>query len=340
MPRAVIFGCEGAALTAAEHAFFAAADPIGFILFARNCVAPEQLAALCQSLRASVGRPDAPILIDQEGGRVARLKPPHWPAFPAAASFGALAQHDPSGAVEAVGLAYRLMGAMLAEAGIDIDCAPVLDLAEPGAHAAIGDRAFSGDPATVVSLGRAAVAGLLGAGVLPVVKHLPGHGRALVDSHDQTPRVGASRVELEARDFIPFRALNDAPCGIVAHVVYEALDPRAPASVSGRGLEVIRHAIGFRGVLLSDDIGMQALAGSPAERAQATLAAGCDIALHCNGRLDEMRAVAASVGPLTEAASARLRRARDAVPPAAPFDAGAAHARLATLLCDAAQGGT
>ena len=317
-PLAVIFGCEGPALTPWEADFFRSADPLGFILFARNCQVPDQIRTLIRDLRETIGRPEAPVLIDQEGGRVARLKPPAWRAAPPAADFGALAAVDPDRAAEAVRLNARLLAAELGDLGINVDCAPVLDLRRPETHAAIGDRAFGPDPALVAALGRAFCEGLLDGGVCPVVKHMPGHGRAVVDSHAELPVISAALDDLEATDFEAFRLLNDAPMGMTAHIVCAALDPDRPATTSPVVIEqVIRGRIGFQGFLMSDDLSMSALQGTLGARAAASLAAGCDAVLHCNGERAEMEAVAGAAGPLNDAARARLdaAMARCATPP-------------------------
>jgi beta-N-acetylhexosaminidase len=303
-PKAVIFGCAGPRLSGDERDFFRAADPAGFILFQRNCLDPAQVAALTGELRAAIGRPDAPILIDQEGGRVQRLKPPHWRAAPSAAAIGAL---DPVSAERAAGLNARLIAAELEPLGITIDCTPVLDLPVPGAHEVIGSRALGSDPALVARLGRAVMRGLEAGGVLPAIKHLPGHGRALVDSHAQCPVVEVGDEALSARDLLPFQALADAPVALTAHVVFTAWDLTQPATLSARVIgEIIRGRIGFAGLLLTDDLSMQALGGSLAERACRALAAGCDLALHCSGDLNEMVGIAAEVPAMTDAASRRL----------------------------------
>ena len=333
-PKAVIFGCEGLSLSAWERDFFSKQDPLGFILFARNCAEPEQIRALTGELRSTVGREHAPVLIDQEGGRVARLRPPHWRAAPPAARFGTLARRDPEAAREAARLNARLIAAELMALGITVDCVPLLDIAVPGAHEVIGDRAFSGDPGTVATLGRAVCEGMLAGGVMPVVKHIPGHGRAAVDSHHRLPEVSTGRAELEATDFAPFRALADAPWAMTGHVVYAAIDPERPATVSPKLVgEIIRGHIGFDGVLVSDDLSMQALCGGLGERAAAALSAGCDIALHCNGKAGEMAAVAEACGPLTEASLARLEAAaRRPEPEPEALDTAAALSRLKALL--------
>ena len=337
-PRAVIFACQGPDLLDWERAFFADCDPLGFIVFARNCGNPEQLRALCDDLRASVGREAAPILIDQEGGRVVRLRPPHWRLPPAPGLFGALACQDRPGAVEAVRLNSALIAAELNDLGITVDCLPLLDLPTETASAVIGDRAFCGDIDTIVDLAQVQCDALLAGGVLPVIKHIPGHGRALVDSHHELPRVDASRRCLEESDFLPFRALGEAPWAMTGHVIYEAIDPERPATTSPRVIEeVIRDFIGFDGLLVSDDLSMAALEGRLGERAEAALAAGCDVALHCNGRPEEMEAVAEACDPLTAVAEIRVARGeaiRENNP--AAFDRAAAQARLNELLAQSA----
>ena len=331
--QASIFGCEGLAVTDWERGFFAQTDPLGFILFARNCQTPVQVRTLVADLRACIGRADAPVLIDQEGGRVTRLKPPHWRAAPAPARFGEIAPADHDRACEAAKLNARLLAAEVLDLGISVDCVPLLDLRVAGADAIIGDRAFSTDADLVADLGRVVCDGMIEGGVLPVVKHIPGHGRAQVDSHHALPVVDTPRAELEATDFRPFAALADAPWGMTAHVVYSAIDPQAPATTSRRVIdEVIRGFIGFDGVLVSDDLSMQALQGGLAERASAALAAGCDIALHCNGKPDEMTVVANAVPELTSAAQRRLATAaaRLGRPPAVEMQA--MQARLDSLM--------
>lgn len=303
---AALFGCRSLALSAEENAFFAEVRPFGFILFARNVESPDQVRALVAELRACVGRADAPVLIDQEGGRVQRLRPPHWRAAPAAAEIAALGDR----AGRAAYLNARLIGRELADLGITVDCAPVLDVARPETHAVIGDRAYSGDPARVAMLGRAVCDGLRAEGVHPVVKHIPGHGRACADSHLELPRVSASYEDLDALDFAPFKALKDEDWAMTAHIVYDAVDPEAPATCSQAMIAgVIRDAIGFTGLLMSDDLSMKALEGGFGERTRAALAAGCDMVLHCNGDLAEMRAIAAALTPLSAAAWARFAAA-------------------------------
>lgn len=309
--RPIILGCSGPALTASERTFFHDADPAGFILFARNCETPDQTRALIRELRAAVGRADAPVLIDQEGGRVQRLSPPHWPARPPAARFARLYESDPDAGLEAARLNARLIAADLVDLGITVDCAPVLDISQSGADPIIGDRAYGHDPAQVAALGRAVAEGLLAGGVLPVIKHIPGHGRATVDSHKALPVVEASLDDLTTVDFAPFAALRDMPWAMTAHVVYRVLDGDHPATTSERVIAgVIRGSIGFDGVLVSDDLSMQALSGGMRERCEAALAAGCDLALHCNGQMAEMEAaVAGCPDAMDDGARRRMERA-------------------------------
>jgi beta-N-acetylhexosaminidase len=308
---AAIFGVSGQVLTKEERAFFRDVQPLGFILFARNIVEPDQVRRLVNDLRASVEHAEAPLLIDQEGGRVQRLKPPHWRAASPAAKFGALAAQRAGDGRKAVFLNHQLIGAELAALGIDVDCAPLIDVQQPGAHDVIGDRAFSGDPEQVATLGRAAADGLMSAGITPVIKHIPGHGRSMVDSHHDLPRVTTSHAELSRIDFGPFKRLNDLPWGMTAHIVYEALDKDLPATLSAKVIsEIIRGEIGFDGLLLSDDLSMKALRGTLAELAQRSVAAGCDIALHCNGKMEEMVQVAAGAPPLSKAGLERYTRGR------------------------------
>ena len=336
-PKAAIFGCAGPDLTADERAFFRDVDPLGFILFARNVDTPERTHRLVDELRSSVARADAPVLIDQEGGRVARLRPPHWRKAPPARLLGELYARDPERGLEATRLNSRLLAADVASIGVDVDCLPVLDIAFPETHAAIGNRAYADRPEPVAALGRAAAEGLLAEGVMPVIKHMPGHGRATVDSHESLPRITAPLAELERFDFLPFKLLADLPWAMTGHLLFDAVDPANAVTVSARGVkEIIRGHVGFDGLLLSDDLSMQALGGSLAERAERCLAAGCDIALHCNGRMDEMTAIAARIGAITDKAAARfaagrslLARHRNPAGRAGLADAGR---KLATML--------
>lgn len=330
MIQPVIFGLSGTVLTESERNFFRDANPLGFILFQRNCESPHQVRALVESLRDSVGNERAPILIDQEGGRVARLKPPHWPAYPAPAIIAALGGVK---AREAAFLAARLIGDDLAMLGITVDCAPVLDLPVPGADPIIGDRAWGDDPATVAECGLAVCDGLLAAAVLPIIKHIPGHGRGNVDSHKGLPVVATKRAELDSTDFAPFRALAGMPWAMTAHILYSDIDPDRPATLSPRLIgDVIRTGIGFDGVLVSDDLSMQALGGSLQDRARGALDAGCDLVLHCNGDMSEMSAIAAAVGPMSDAAQRRLASGEARRQAPGNFDRFAAERRLAALL--------
>lgn len=336
-PRAAILGCAGPDLTPDERAFFRDADPLGFILFARNVDTPERTRRLVDDLRSCVARSDAPVLIDQEGGRVARLRLPHWRKAPPARLLGDLYARDPDLGLEATRLNSRLLASDVASVGCDVDCLPVLDIAFPETHAVIGDRAYADRPEPVAALGRAAAEGLLAEGVMPVIKHIPGHGRATVDSHEKLPTVTAPLDVLERTDFLPFKLLADLPWAMTGHLLFEAVDTADCITVSARGVrEVIRRHIGFEGLLLSDDLSMQALGGSLGERASRAIAAGCDVALHCNGRMNEMTEIVARTGPMTEAAGRRfdagrgfLARHRDPAGKAGLADAGR---RLEALL--------
>ena len=307
--QAAIYGPEGLELTRDERRFFKDADPAGFILFRRNCETPDQLQRLTDSLRDLTGRADLPILIDQEGGRVARMRPPVWPAFPAAERFANLYQAAPSSAIEAVRSNARALALMLRSCGINVDALPLLDVRQEGATDIIGDRALGNEPMQVAALGRAVLDGLGSAGVVGIIKHMPGHGRALVDSHKELPVVTATADELET-DLEPFERHASAPMGMTAHVVYTAWDPDRPASLSPVVIgEIIRGRIGFDGFLMSDDIGMEALAGDFGSRAAGVVAAGCDAALHCSGKMEEMVAVADAAPPLSPEGEGRLARA-------------------------------
>jgi beta-N-acetylhexosaminidase len=324
--HAFICGCAGPALTDDERAFIRDADPWGLILFRRNVTDREQLRALTDSFRETVGRDDAPVLVDQEGGRVQRLTAPVWRRYPAAAFFERMGWEDPFYVRELVRLSAQLMGRDLREVGITVDCAPVADVPAPGSHEIVGDRAYAPDPARAAVLARAAAEGLLAAGVLPVVKHMPGHGRALADSHHELPVVTATREELEASDFVTFRALADMPLAMSAHVVYADIDPDNPATTSKRVVKkIMRGALNFDGLITSDDLSMKALAGDMRERAEAAFKAGLDMALHCNGDLAEMQAVAQAApkldGKAKRRAKAALRRLAHAPEPFDPVDA-------------------
>jgi beta-N-acetylhexosaminidase len=310
-PRAAVVGCAGPELSEHERLLFRAANPLGFILFARNCIDPQQLRALVIDLRESIGREDAPVLIDQEGGRVARLGPPHWRKSPPASEFAAIYAKDKRAGIAAARLNARRIADELRAAGINIDCTPVLDIPVSDADPIIGDRAYGATPEPVAVLGRAVCDGMLESGVLPVIKHIPGHGRARADSHKSLPIVETSRAELSRTDFVPFRGLAAAaPCAMTAHVVYAAIDAIAPATLSRKVIdEVIRGEIGFDGLLFSDDIAMGALAGPLATRTKACLDAGCDVALHCSGVLAETQEVLDAAPPLTARATERVARA-------------------------------
>lgn len=332
-PRAVVFGCAGPRLEPREAAFFREADPWGFIVFARNVASPEQLSALTAALRECVGR-DAPVLVDQEGGRVARLRAPHWREWrDVRPAFAGLALES---AVEAARLRARIIGAELAACGVDVNCAPSLDLGGAATHPFLRDRTFGDDPERVAALGRATRAGLADAGVAPVIKHMPGHGGAHVDSHFATPRVSAAAATLRARDFAPFAANADCAMAMTGHVVVEALDPDRPATFSPIVIEAIRRDIGFTGLLLTDDLNMRALDGPVKARAARALAAGCDVALHCCGDFGEMEAVADAVGALSDAAAARAETALATRTPGAAVDVAAAAARHDALIAEAA----
>lgn len=325
---ATILGCEGPALTAAEAAFFREADPFGFILFARNVETPDQLRRLTGDLRAAVGR-DAPILVDQEGGRVQRLRAPHWREW--LPPLDEVARLAPGARERGLWLRYRLIAAELRDAGIDTCCAPSADIASAGTHPFLRNRCFGSDPATVARAARASAEGLLAGGVLPVMKHLPGHGRAVVDSHLYLPRVTADAAALEATDFAAFRALSDLPAAMTAHVVFDAFDPGRPATLSPAVIGAIRERIGFGGLLLSDDLSMEALSGTIGARAAAAIAAGCDVALHCNGRRAEMEEVIAAAGCLTPAAEARAAAALARRVPPDPIDTSRLEAEFEAL---------
>ena len=343
-PRACILGCEGTTLGGEERAFFRDARPWGFILFARNVESLEQLRRLTDALRAAADDEGAPVFVDQEGGRVQRLRPPLARRRRPAALFGQLHARDPELAEEAVRLNHRLLAHELRAAGLDADCAPCVDVLQPETHAIIGDRAFSSDPATVAALGRAAVDGLLEGGVAPVVKHIPGHGRARADSHVELPVVDTPVEVLAETDFAPFAALADAPMAMTAHVTYSAVDPERCATVSHRVIgTVIRGMIGFDGLLMSDDLSMRALGGSLGERARGSFEAGCDVVLHGNGALtgepvrdlrSELQAVADASPELSGRAFERACAARAVARRERPFDPQAAEARLADLGLD------
>lgn len=331
--RAFITGVSGLELTAPEREFILGKRPWGFILFKRNVETPEQVAGLVRELRECVGAPDAPVLIDQEGGRVARLGPPHWPAYPPGATFGALYDIDPALGLKAARLSARLIAADLADLGITVDCLPLADVPVAGADAVIGNRAYGTEPGKVAAIARAVTEGLEQGGVLPVLKHIPGHGRATADSHFRLPTVDTPPETLENTDFAAFKPLADLPMAMTAHVVFSALDPAQPATTSATIIrQVIRGAIGFQGLLMSDDVSMNALAGSIAERTRAIVGAGCDMVLHCNGKLDEMRDVARETPELAGEALLRADRALASRKSPQPLDRQAARAELETLM--------
>jgi beta-N-acetylhexosaminidase len=331
-PLAAIFGCAGEELSVGERRFFAEADPAGFILFRRNCRSPAQVRGLVEALRGSIGRPAASVLIDQEGGRVARLRPPHWRRYPAAARIAALP--DPV-AADAARFGARLIADDLARLGITVACLPVLDLPSAAADPVIGDRAYGAEPDRVARLGRAVCEGLLAGGVLPVLKHIPGHGRARVDSHYACPVVESGHQELSRTDFAPFRALAAMPWAMTAHIVYRAIDPAAPATLSRRVIgEIVRGEIGFDGVLVSDDLSMRALGGSLGERTRRALDAGCDLVLHCNGDPAEMEEIAAAASPVSPEAAARLARGEAMRQAPAEFDRPELERRFDALLAE------
>ena len=333
MRSRAIYGCAVLALSAAERDFFRDVKPWGFILFARNISDSAQVRTLITQLRDTVGDEKAPVLIDQEGGRVARLKPPQWQARPPAAVFGILHQANPEAAREATYLNARLIAHDLSSLGINVDCLPVLDVPVAGAHDIIGDRAFAHDPATIIALGRAQIEGLMDGGVLPVMKHIPGHGRAESDSHLALPRVSAEMELLSASDFVTFRSLDQCPIAMTAHVVYESIDPQRPCTTSPKVIrDVIRGEIGFDGLLMSDDLSMKALDGPLSVRAKQAQFAGCDLVLHCNGDMEEMRDVASEVKILDGQALRRSRHALAQLSAPSAFDPDAAQARLAALL--------
>ena len=329
MSAACILGCAGTAPSAEERALYRDVKPWGFILFARNIEDADQVRRLNDSLREAADDADSLIFVDQEGGRVQRLKPPLARLRRPAALFGQLYDRDPEQAVEAVTLNHRLLAHELSGLGFDADCAPCVDLLHPGGHGVIGDRAFGGGPSAVAALGRAAMDGLLAGGVAPVVKHIPGHGRAEADSHHHLPVVSTPLAVLEETDFQPFRALADAPLAMTAHVTFTAVDPQACVTLSHRAIStVIRGHIGFDGLLMSDDLSMKALGGGFAERTRRALDAGCDVVLHCNGDMEEMTAVAGNSPRLSGRAAERAADARALARRSQPFDPQAAEARL------------
>jgi len=334
--KAFISGCAGPELTAEERAFFADEQPFGLILFKRNCVEPAQVRDLTAAFRQATGRADAPVLIDQEGGRVQRLDPPNWPSYPPARALGLIAEADIEQGRRAAWLHGRLIAADLADCGIDVDCAPVLDVGAPAMSDAIGDRAFGGDPHVVTTLGRALADGLLAGGVVPVMKHMPGHGRATADSHKVLPRIDADLQTLSETDFAPFVALADLPMAMTAHVILSAVDAERAATVSPTVIrDIIRNRIGFDGLLMSDDISMHALSGDYSSRAQSIYDAGCDLVLHCNGRTEEMRKIGGAAPALGGKTRERAKRALGFRKVPAPLDIAAAREEYLSLLARA-----
>ena len=335
MARALIIGLAGPSFSPQELEYCRTIDPWGLILFRRNIVDPQQVRDLTSAFRAAVGRSDAPVLVDQEGGRVQRLTEPHWPRYPSGEVYSRIAHIDLYSGEKAAYLGGYLIGLDLVSVGITVDCLPVLDIPVPGAHDIIGDRAYGKNADQVALLGRAAARGLQASGVIPIMKHIPGHGRAGVDSHFDLPVVDAPLSDLET-DFAPFKANADLPIAMTAHVVYTALDPDHPATTSKTVIrDIIRTKIGFDGLLMGDDVSMEALKGPIAERAQASLAAGCDVVLHCNGHFDEMQALASVVpdlaGKSLERAKKALSVAKTSYPQPDPVDARAEFASLLAL---------
>jgi len=333
MTKAFITGLAGTELSDAERDFIRAERPWGFILFRRNIDTPAQVAALTNEIRNVLGRADVPILVDQEGGRVQRFRPPNWPLYPAGAAFGQLYGVDPALGLKAARLSARLIADDLTKVGVTVDCLPLADVPVPGADDVIGDRAYGNDPEKVAAIARAVTEGLEQGGILPILKHIPGHGRATADSHLALPVVETAKNELESIDFAAFKPLADLPMAMTAHVVFSAYDAAHPATTSATMIEqVIRGLIGFQGLLMSDDVGMNALAGSIAERTKALLAAGCDMVLACSGELQEMHQVARETPELSGKALGRAKAALASRQPPKPFDREAARAELDKLI--------
>jgi len=333
MTRAFITGTSGTELSAEEREFIRSTRPWGFILFKRNCDTPAQTAALTHELRDALGDADAPVLIDQEGGRVQRLQPPHWPAYPAGGSFGRLYGIEPALGLRAARLSARLIADDLSQIGVSVDCLPLADVPIAGADNVIGDRAYGTQPNQVAVIARAVTEGLAEGGILPILKHIPGHGRAMADSHLSLPMVDAGQTELETVDFAAFRPLADLPMAMTAHVVFSAYDAAHPATTSATMIErVIRGLIGFHGLLMSDDVSMNALQGSLVERTRAIFTAGCDVVLHCNGKLGEMREVASETPELSGKARQRAAQALASRRTPQVFDRAAARAELDELI--------
>jgi len=326
---AFIAGCEGTSLSASEVKFIERTNPWGLILFGRNVETPQQITSLTSHFRKITTRPDAPVLIDQEGGRVQRLGPPVWRKYPSANRYSQLYDNDPLLALKQIRLITRLMAQDLHDIGINVDCLPVLDVPQPGAHQIIGDRAYGVTPERVSVLARAAVTGLMQGGVLGVIKHIPGHGRAMSDSHLSLPQVDTSYDELLHSDFLPFAALSDMPMAMTAHVVYSAIDPDNPATMSKTVInDIIRQGIAYNGLVMTDDLSMKALSGDFADRAARAIAAGCDITLHCNGNMREVEAVAEGSGALSGESLVRAKAALDCCLEPQPFDQNEAEQAL------------
>ena len=337
--RAFITGLAGTTVTPAERTFLREREPWGFIIFQRNIETSAQVRGLIASIRDTVGR-DAPVLVDQEGGRVQRLGPPHWPSYPPGAAYGRVYNRNAAEGIRAAYLGARLIAADLAAVGVDVDCLPIADVPVAGADSVIGDRAYGDTAEKVALLARAVADGLLASGVLPVLKHIPGHGRATADSHGALPIVETDRETLRTTDFAAFRPLCDLPLGMTAHIVYTAIDPIAPATTSVTLIrDVIRDWLGFRGLLMSDDISMGALSGSIEERSRAAIAAGCDVVLHCNGKLDEMRDVALNTPLLSGMAKRRAGAAFASRRPPKSFDRNKARTELNELIVQAGTAG-
>ncbi len=330
--KAFIIGCEGHQLSDEEVAFIKDQRPWGFIIFARNIDTPDQVRSLCAQFRECVGREDAPILIDEEGGRVQRLRPPHWNSYPAGKILGDIYQKDNAAGLRAAWVHARLIARDLHDIGVNVDCLPVLDVPVEGAHDAIGNRAYSFDPDIVAEIGRQVVEGLKDGGVLPVIKHMPGHGRAMSDSHFDLPRVDEDLETLLASDFKPFTALNQVAMAMTAHIVFNAIDPDLPSTTSKRMIdEIIRGSMGFDGLLMSDDVSMSALSGDYRQRSEQIFAAGCDIVLHCNGLMDEMQQVSAVTPQLSGESLKRANRALGELKPAQDADISALQSEFEAL---------
>jgi beta-N-acetylhexosaminidase len=335
--RALIIGVAGSALTGVERQFIKEADPWGLIIFKRNVEAPSALRRLVDEFRTTLGR-DAPVLIDQEGGRVQRLGPPHWPSYPPGVAYGALYDKDRAAGLAAARLGARLIAADLANLGIDVDCLPIADVPVAGADPVVGDRAYGTEPAKVAAIAGAIAAGLADGGILPVLKHIPGHGRATADSHERLPVVHTDRATLDVTDFAAFRPLAALPLGMTAHVVFTAIDPVAPATTSATIVrDVIRDSIGFKGLLMSDDISMGALSGSLGERTRGAIAAGCDLVLHCNGKMAEMHEVAAETPLVAGKVAQRSASALAARKKSLPIDEAASHVEFRNRMAAAWQ---